>query len=640
MPRTPIALLAVCALPLAGLTACSGDEPPDPEEYAVSVAAALEDGSTSLPGWTPDGGWEEELLDGLADVPRTVEVLTVGEVVAGEAGAPDTAEVVLSWSWQLTEEESWDEQRPVTLTLEEDDGAQWVSTPDRSWVAEALAPQDGIEVRGTAAERADILDGAGAPVVTSRPVLVLGLDKTRVGEGATEEDVREAAGEVAEVVGVDAGTLGDQAVAAGPSAFVEALTVREADPGVDLDALEATTAGLAVADELPLAPTRTWAAPVLGRAGPATAEIIEASEGTVEAGDTVGLSGLQRSLDSTLRGEHGVEVVATGGEEEQVLAEVAPRPGEPVTLTLDADQQTLAEDLLAQEDRAAALLVLRPSDGHVLAVASSPGAEGADVATTAAVPPGSTFKVVTALALLRAGLTPESTLECTLTTEVDGYSITNFPDYPQESLGEITLREAISRSCNTALVNARDQISPEDLQQAAASLGIAEAAPSVWEHALGSVPVAEGDTAYAASLFGQGEVLTSPLAVAVMAASVQHGQTVRPVLVTEPESVSDTATEPTEPDVPLTAAEAQDLRELMGAVVSDGGAATVLGDVPGEPVLAKTGSAEVGTGADLSVDSWMVATQGDLAVVAWVRGGGYGSVTAGPIVRDVLLAQP
>jgi cell division protein FtsI/penicillin-binding protein 2 len=75
----------------------------------------------------------------------------------------------------------------------------------------------------------------------------------------------------------------------------------------------------------------------------------------------------------------------------------------------------------------------------------------------------------------------------------------------------------------------------------------------------------------------------------------------------------------------------------MRGVVT-GGTATLLGEVPGEPVHAKSGSAEAGEGGDARVDSWMMAYRGDLAVAVMVQGGGHGSGVAGGVVRDFLTA--
>ena len=55
---------------------------------------------------------------------------------------------------------------------------------------------------------------------------------------------------------------------------------------------------------------------------------------------------------------------------------------------------------------------------------------------------------------------------------VDGKSFKNYDDYPASGLGEITFEDALANSCNTAFISQRDQLEPESLEQAAASLGL------------------------------------------------------------------------------------------------------------------------------------------------------------------------
>ena len=92
-----------------------------------------------------------------------------------------------------------------------------------------------------------------------------------------------------------------------------------------------------------------------------------------------------------------------------------------------------------------------------------------------------------------------------------------------------------------------------------------------------------------------------------------RGATVVPRLLTDAPAVES-------PAEPLSAAEATALRELLRAVVTEGGA-DFLADVPGEPVLAKTGTAQFGGGEDLANHAWMIGVQGDLAVAVFVEDG-------------------
>ena len=119
---------------------------------------------------------------------------------------------------------------------------------------------------------------------------------------------------IARVLDVDAAAYVERAEAMGAEAFVEALVLREDDALEVLPAFREVPGALAVRDTLPLAPTREFAAALLGRVGPATAEIVEESDGRIVAGDEVGLSGLQARYDDQLRGSPGTAVVARDDE--------------------------------------------------------------------------------------------------------------------------------------------------------------------------------------------------------------------------------------------------------------------------------------------------------------------------------------
>ncbi len=144
------------------------------------------------------------------------------------------------------------------------------------------------------------------------------------------------------------------------------------------------------------------------------------------------------------------------------------------------------------------------------------------------------------------------------------------------------------------------------------------------------VPADAIGTSHAASLIGQGDVLASPLAMAVTAASVAAGETVTPVLVVGEEA------DAVAPSTPLTAAEAGVLAELMRGVVETG-TSTFLRDVPGD-VGAKSGTAQWGTGEQ--VHAWMIAFRDDLAVAVFVEDGEYGTATAGPLLEAFVRNVP
>ncbi|CAM3551866.1 penicillin-binding transpeptidase domain-containing protein [Nocardioides zeicaulis] len=566
-----------------------------------------------------------EVVAPLDEVPVSVSVGDVQEVE--EEGRAD---VTLAWRWELSDAAAWQYETSVGLTRGGDDETWSVAwSPDD--LAPDLAEGDTLGLRTLTPARGDITGADGAVLVTERPVLRYGLDKTKV-DGA---QVARSARRIARVLDVDAPALVARAQAMGPEAFVEALVLREDDALDVLPAFRRVPGALAVRDSLPLAPTREFAAALLGRVGPATAELVDSSEGRVLAGDEVGLSGLQARYDEQLTGARGTAVVARGADDAlRTLFEAPAVDGADLATTLDPGLQAKAERILAAagaDAPASALVAIRPSDGAVLAAANGPGAAGSDLASTGQYAPGSTFKVVSALALLRSGLRPDDVVSCPLTTVVDGRSFKNYDDYPASALGDVTFTRAVASSCNTAMIGNADRLRPGDLSAAAAALGLGVDHDLGFPVYFGQVPPAETETGAAADMIGQGTVLASPFAMATVAASVQAGRAVLPVLL------PDHAVTQTPPDRPLTPAESSDLRGLMRAVVTEGSGQFLL-DVPGE-VGAKTGTAEYGepdaSGA-LPTHTWMIATRGDLAVAVFVENGQSGSQTAGPLLEAFL----
>ncbi len=145
----------------------------------------------------------------------------------------------------------------------------------------------------------------------------------------------------------------------------------------------------------------------------------------------------------------------------------------------------------------------------------------------------------------------------------------------------------------------------------------------------GSVPPARSETEAAADMIGQGKILASPMTMATVIASVQSGTTVLPTLVP--------SYDVEQADVPaLEPGEATTLRGMLRGVVTSG-SGSLLADVPGGPVIAKTGTAEYVAGnGQLRTHAWMIAAQGDLAVAVFVADGQSGSGTAGPILEAFL----
>ncbi|GAB3268143.1 penicillin-binding transpeptidase domain-containing protein [Microbacterium lacusdiani] len=616
-----VMLLPLLLLPLAACTDAVGD----------AARAAAADLAAALSAHTLDGVELAE-PDAAADFAQQVEPLSDYdvEVVADELERDGSeAAVPLHWTWTI-EGREWTYDTTARLVEREQ---EWVVDWSPSTFLPELAPDERIEIRREHGPRADVVDAAGEPIVTMRPVGRYGLDKANT----PAEEVGASAERIAAAVSIDPVAFRAAAEGAGPEAFVEALVVREGEEQAHVSPDFAGIPGaLRVPDQIPLAPTRTFARELLGYVGEATAEVVEASDGAVRPGDQVGLAGLLAAHDATLRGTPTIHIDAVDPDAaRRSIATFEGEPAEPLALTLDRALQTDAERILSglggADSPDSAIVAIRPSTGEILAAANGQGNGGANAATAGQYAPGSTFKLVTALALLRAGVAPDDVLSCPASVTVDGYTFHNYDDYPAGATGDISFRSAIANSCNTALIGARDRIDADALAAAAESLGLGAEIDLGYPAFLGQVPEPTGETEWAADLIGQGRVLASPLAMATVAASIQAGHTVVPHLIAD--RVGEAA-----PAQPLTADEAAALQDLMRAVVAEG-SAPFLQAIPGEPVGAKTGTAEYGEPDDAGAyptHSWMVGTHGDLAVAVFVETGVSGAETAGPLLQALL----
>ncbi|GAB94318.1 cell division protein FtsI/penicillin-binding protein 2 [Kineosphaera limosa] len=592
--------------------------------FAAQVADDLQGGRplAGLDG-APDAEEMATLLEGMGKIPHAVTVAGVDLDEDRKKGV-----VTLNHEWRVHADKTpW--AYPTTVAIERD-GESWRSGWDAEILVPGLREGENLRARRLLAARGEILGDGDASLVTARPVVRIGIDR---GEASSKAAAARSARTVARLVDVDQGPFVAAVVGAGPKAFVEAITLRADTTGIDSLSIEMDSIDGArvIEDVLPLAPSSTFARPILGSVGPATAEQVEQSKGAVRAGDIVGLGGLQAAQNKRLQGIPGyvVEAVKDDGSTRELHA-VDAKHGQSVRTTLSEEQQSAAEATLAHIKPASAIVAIRPSDGHVLAAASGPGSKGYSTATLGQYAPGSTFKAVTALALLRNGLTPQSSVPCTTTTTADGRSFKNYDNYPATGTGNIPFATAFANSCNTAFIAERDRLAPDSLWGAAASLGLTQSPQLGVPSALGDVPDADTEVDLAAAIIGQGKVLATPLGMATVAASIQHGSIVTPRMVLDAELTPTPAVV-----APLTPAEGEQVRSLMRGVVTQG-SATFLADVPGGPVLAKTGTAEYGTDSPPKTHAWMIGIHDDLAVAVFVEDGAGGASTAGPLLEDFL----
>jgi cell division protein FtsI/penicillin-binding protein 2 len=268
-------------------------------------------------------------------------------------------------------------------------------------------------------------------------------------------------------------------------------------------------------------------------------------------------------------------------------------------------------------------VAIQPSTGRVLAVVERPG--GFDRALQGEFPPGSTFKVVTASALSRAGLRPSSTVQCPPTATIDGRTFHNFDN---EQLGTTDLLHAFAISCNTTFaLLATQRLTGPALASMARALGF-NSTPSLGiPAALGHFTTPHQSVDMAADAFGQGTDLVNPLSQAAEAAAIEDGTWRAPLLVLNP------APPQTARPRKLSSALLGTLRPMMRAVVTKGTAAGV-GFPPG--VYGKTGTAEYGSGSNPPSHAWFIGYRGDLAFAVLVEGGGVGADASAPIANAFL----
>ncbi|HBX82465.1 MAG TPA: penicillin-binding protein [Propionibacteriaceae bacterium] len=538
-----------------------------------------------------------------------------------------TGSATLAWAWHLRDgDPDWSYTTSLPLQLTEN-GWRLVWSP--TVVQGSLKSVERLSVTALAAARGEIVGANDVRLAYTQPANRVGIDKSLV-DAATAEA---AAQQLATLLGQDAGAFVARVKAAGSKAFVEAITLRvEDDVQHALSDQAATIKGVRlILVQRSLGLTSSFARPILGTVGEATQELVDGSNGAIKAGDQTGLSGLQLSRNSVLTGKPGLAVQAVGRTNAGLVRDlfrIEPVTGTTVHISLNRDVQQAAEAVLAEVPGAAGLVAIRPSDGALLAIASGPGSGGLSTASLGQAPPGSTFKTVTSLALIRTGATPDTPVSCTPNAVVDGYRFDNFQGYPTSALGNVSLRTAFANSCNTAMINQRDRLSQAQLVQAAEALGLTADVPLGIPAFLGSMATKATGTDHAAAMIGQGADLASPLGMATVAASIAKGSVVRPRLI-----MDGAAPAVPDPAVPLNGDEADAIRTLMRAAVTEGGAG-ILARAPGQPVYAKTGTASYGN--PVQYHGWMIAIRGDLAVAVFAANAKSGATTAGPVMLDLL----
>ncbi|MFL6110884.1 MAG: penicillin-binding transpeptidase domain-containing protein [Catenulispora sp.] len=300
--------------------------------------------------------------------------------------------------------------------------------------------------------------------------------------------------------------------------------------------------------------------------------------------------------------------------------------------TIDEKVQTEAEKALAPFPNSG-MVVIQPSTGEILAIAAN-AKDNPKLATMATRAPGSTFKTVTATALLLSGMKLTDPAECTPTATVGSQTYQNDQELKGGRAG-LNLLTAYEASCNTSFINsvlsrnmALDTLSkvshdyygmnqPWDMGIGPATYGT----PGQQQ-----VPAADGRDLFAAEAFGQGRISMSPLTMASVAATVATGQFHQPILIPGYQGSAKAQ--------PLPGNVKNDLQTMMRGVITEG-TATSLQNI--SPTLgAKTGSAE--PNKTDKTDSWMIAMDPnhDIAVAALALNAGFGNSAAGPAIAAMM----
>jgi cell division protein FtsI/penicillin-binding protein 2 len=677
-----VALVLAAAVPVA--LVIRNRQATDRLRAAVrGFAAAWQSGSLGTVAYHHAGGTEvatqsAAVTAGLTDAANEHPAAVVVLGVDGPDGSTGTGR--LRVRWDLGQGRSW--EYPTAVPLTEVSGAWQVDwTP--SVVHPKLTAGQVLTGTRTPAGRGRILGARQEVLAGERTVVTVGIQPGRTSDKAG------TAAAVAALVGVDAADLTKRVLAAAPTAFVEAITLRQ-DAYLPLrDRLQPIPGAVFRTSTRSLSVTPGFARALLGTVGPATKEIVDASQGRVRADDVTGLSGLQRRYDAHLAGTPGLTVravpagassgasssaspsaspAATSGPPaaSTVLFSAPPVDGATLVLSLDATVQKAAESVLDAAAKPAALVAIRPSTGEVLAVANGPAAAaGYNRALIGRYPPGSTFKVATGYALLQAGVGPSTPVDCPAKINVGGRQFTNAEN---EVLGPVPFHTDFAQSCNTAFIGASRKLTARQLADAASALGYGRPNQLGVDAFTGSVPADADTVEHAADAIGQGTVLASPLTVASVSASVAAGRYLPPKLVlrttpaagangpspsgaasTDPtgsatdqptdqatdQAATDQPTDQASSGSPLAAAAIGNLRTLMAEVVTSG-TGTALRGVPGGPVHGKTGTAEFGTADPPQTHAWFTGYQGDLAFAVVVEGGGFGGKVAAPLAASFL----
>jgi hypothetical protein len=586
-----ITALAVVLGMLLATSGCGLFRDTGPEDVTTAFLAALSAGDdTAAAALTDDPPQAGDLLSATR---RALDPERLDAALGQVRTADEQATASVDVTWHLGRGRTWKylselELRPAPET-EEGWRIQWAPTV----VHPELAAGQRLARRTEEPSPAPVVDRVGAPLLAATPVVTILLDRRATG------DLPAVTGALAAALtpfdaGITQAAITEGAAQTPDGQAYTVAVLRETDYAQAKNAIHHLPGVRFITSERLLAPDAGFARQVL--------------------------TGVRDEAADQLNGVPGwsVLVVDGSGSTVRTLAEQEPQSGSTVTVGMDRGIQSAAEDAVEPVVQQAMLVAVSASTGDLLAVAQNPAAdaEGA-LALTGRYPPGSTFKVVTATAAMAEdGVNVVTEVPCPGTTVIGGRLV---PNAGRFELGTVPLRTAFARSCNTTFAQLAVQLDPGALPAAGLQFGIGAdyGVPGIVT-ITGSVPASTDQVLRAENGFGQGQVLASPLGVALAAAVVARGGPVVPQLIRD---------RPTEVLVPATApdpAALEQLRSMMRAVVTEGTATQLAG--LGE-VYGKTGTAEFTN--DGRAHGWFMGYRGDVAFAVLVVDG----ASAAPAVQ-------
>lgn len=387
----------------------------------------------------------------------------------------------------------------------------------------------------------------------------------------------------------------------------------------------------------------------------------------------IGKTGVERAFESVLSGDIGAKiwVVDLAGYQYDNVVNVKPKKGGNVVTSLDIDLQAVIEDSFG--DRKGAAVVLDVKTGEVLSMVSKPDYDPNSLspyisykvndeitardawlnrATQGRYPPGSPYKIITAMAGLMTGVIDENSVK----TCNGGYKVGSriFPCNKRYGHGEVDLSAAIAQSCNVYFYMTGIDADIKSIAATAKDFGMDQPtgieigerrgviANPEYKREIGYGKWLGGDTANAS--IGQGFVLETPLEMAAFAASLARKQTRTKVSIIHDPSRKADMEYHNAVSIPLSDVHYKAILQGMIDAVEKGTCRR--SKVEGLASAAKSGTAQVPINGKPSTLAWMIAfapvENPQIAICVMVEGDETGDVaggsTAGPIVRAAFEA--